>query len=113
MTRVTEAPNDPLTMDIVASDPWDFVGSDGSNVFRAVSASRRISANEDVFPWVLDFGDRLGSHRFFAMSLSAERQTGLLQGDTVECSLVSLQDVQGDPEQWRGGRAARCTARLV
>ena len=113
IARVTEVPTDAHTMDIVASDPWDFVGSDGSNVFPAVSASRRDGASADEFPWVLDFGDRLGSSRFFAMALAADGQRGLLAGDTVQCALLALPEPQADPQQWRGGLAARVSARLV
>ena len=103
---------DALTINIVTNDPWDFVGSDGSNIFLAVSARRRVGPATDEFPWVLDFGDRLGSGRFFAMGLDADRQRGLLSGDTVECALLSLPEEQSDPTQWRGGRAARATARI-
>jgi hypothetical protein len=99
-------------MHIVANDPWDFVGSDGSNVFHGVTAIRRDGEGADEFPWVLDFGDRLASGRFFAVALPAEEQRGLLAGDTVECALLSLPEQQADPRQWRGGLAARVSARL-
>jgi hypothetical protein len=100
------------TMHIVANDPWDFVGSDGSNVFPGVSASQRDRDGVDEFPWVLDFGDRLASGRFFALALPIEEQHVLLAGDTVDCALLALPEQRADPRLWRGGLAARVSARL-
>lgn len=102
-----------LVLDIVASDPWDFVGPDGSNIFGSVPAKRRTAAVQTEFPWLLDFGDRLTPYRFFAMRLTIDLVDGLQRGESVDCSLVSLPDEQAVPEDRRGGRAAHCTARLA
>ena len=104
--RVTPASDAVLTLNVIVSDPWDFVGPDGSNVFSAVTARNR------GHDWVVDFEDRLGDARFFARTLTPATLSDLRSGATVEGSLIGLPDAEGDAALWRGGPAARCQIRL-
>ena len=111
---------------LIASDPWDFVAVDGSVRFDATvirAASYRDGADEERF--VLQLLNPVVWHDKAIEFFVARERHGhgivddLSLGQPIECALIAVDDerVQGsepfDTSWWRGGLAVNATLRAV
>lgn len=111
---------------LITSDPWDFVAADGSVRFDATvirAATYREGANEERF--VLQLLDPVVWHDKTIEFFVARERHGhgivddLSLGQPIECALVAVDDgrAQGsepfDTSWWRGGLAVNATLRAV
>jgi hypothetical protein len=118
--------SDPLAVQIVVSDPWEFTTEAGDNVF--TGSVRLASSDEGAprFPLVLRLQESVratpfeGTDIFVATSYEGEGYNRLLEGGSVECSLTGISKDQAEgaePFDISGLRgkfpAARATLRLA
>lgn len=111
---------------LVASDPWDFVAADGSTRFEAIllgAATYRNGADEERL--VLQLLAPVSWHDLMIEFFVARERHGhgiadeLLLGQPMECALVAVdrQRAHGfdpfDTSWWRGGLGVNATVRAV
>ena len=117
--------SDPLAVQIVASDPWEFTTEAGDNVF---SGSVRLVSSEEGaprFPLVVRLEESVraasleGTDVFVVTSLESEAYSRLLAGESIESRLTGISKNQAEGAEpfeissWRGRfPAARVTLRL-
>jgi len=108
---------DPVTVEVVVDDPWDFTDAQGSNVLNAQVRRTATSANhEPRFPLLIEFSDPITASaaegtRFFVADTPASGRMDyarLTAGQVVMCQLTGLSDTQAsgelslDVSDWRG-----------
>jgi hypothetical protein len=111
---------------LIASDPWDFVAVDGSVLFEATvirAATHREGADEERL--VLQLLDPVSWHDKTIEFFVARERHGhgvvddLSLGQPIECALIAVdgERAQGsepfDTSWWRGGLAVNATMRAV
>jgi hypothetical protein len=114
------------SVQLVASDPWDFVAADGSVRFAATvidAATHREGADEERF--VLQLRDPVEWHDKTIEFFVARERHGhgmiddLSLGQPIECALVAVDRERAlgadpfDTSWWRGGLAVNATLRAV
>ena len=125
-TNSSSAPPVGQRVQLITSDPWDFVALDGSVRFDATvirAATYREGADEERF--VLQLLDPVvWQNKVIEFFVARERHGhGIVDdfflGQPIECALVAVDDerAQGsepfDTSWWRGGLAVNATLRSV
>ena len=103
-------------MEVVVSDPWEFVDAQGSNVLIAHVRSESSANDQPGFPLLLEFPDPIKASaaeeaRFFVAETHGDGSTNyarLTNGESVPCRLTGVPDMQAagehpfDVSAWRG-----------
>ena len=108
---------DVVAVEVVVSDPWEFVDAEGSNVLIAYVRRAATSASHQTgFPLLLEFRDPIKASaaegaRFFVAESHGGGWTEyarLTNGESVPCRLTGVPAMQAlgehplDVSEWRG-----------